>query len=307
MRQSNPGLGSSFKWRAGGEDGGRALDAVVSAWLKVPLGEAAALIDFGSVYVGGRIERNPARTLAGGEEISVSFPAHGVRKFYEVDPARILFRDRFLLAYDKEPGIPSQQTPSDAYNNLFAALLRYLEKEGGPGPYAALHHRLDMETSGVMLFALDKEVNRALGAAFEKKRVRKEYLAWVEGVPGMDEWTEDSNIGKSGGRYGTARRGEGRTAVTVFRALHRERDRALVLAQPLTGRTHQIRIHLAARGHPVVGDRAHGAKTAARLFLHAFRLSLKHPANQRPLILEAPLPPEWPLPPGLALPPARPA
>jgi len=145
-----------------------------------------------------------------------------------------------------------------------------------------------METSGVMLFALDKEVNRALGAAFEKKRVRKEYLAWVEGVPELDEWTEDFNIGKSGGRYGAARRGEGRTAVTVFRTLHRERDRSLVQAVPLTGRTHQIRIHLAARGHPVAGDRAHGAKPAARLFLHAFRLSLKHPAHQTSLILEGP-------------------
>lgn len=185
--------------------------------------------------------------------------------------------------------------------------MRYLEKEhaaGGPKPYAALHHRLDMETSGLILFALDREVNRALGAAFQKRRIRKEYLAWIEGVPGKEEWTEDRDIGKKAGKYTAMPKGRGIEAVTSFRVLHREADRALVLAVPHTGRTHQIRIHLAAGGHPVIGDRAYGAKPAGRLFLHALRLTLKHPAGAEVVVLEAPLSADWPSAPGSAIPPS---
>ena len=108
-RSSGPA--STFKWRALKEDRELRLDRAVSAHLLIPLEEAALLIDFGSVYVQGRIECAPARNLAEGEEISVNLPPYGVRKFYEVDPARIFFRDRFLLAYDRKPGPPASRRP----------------------------------------------------------------------------------------------------------------------------------------------------------------------------------------------------
>lgn len=301
------GFESSFTWRTGGKEKDSRLDAAVSGYVKVSLEEAASLIDFGSVYVQGRVERNPAKVLAGDEEITVSFPPYGTRRFYELDPARILFRDRFLLVYDKEAGIPSQQTPYDAYNNIYAALLRRLASEKVENPYAALHHRLDRETSGVMLFALDRDVNRKLGQAFQEKRAIKEYLAWVEGEPEKDAWMSDREIGKIGGKYAAVGKGKGKKAETSFRVLYREPGRFLVLAQPLTGRTHQIRIHLSAEGHPVLGDRMYGAKPQKRLFLHALRLSIRHPARRSNLIVEAPVPPEWRLPPGLQFPPAQPA
>lgn len=107
MNRHQAGFGASYKWRAPEEHRGRGLAGEISGHLKIAPGEVSALIDFGSVYVRGRIERNPAREITGGEEITVNFPAHGIRKFYEIDPSRIIFRDRFLLAYDKEPGIPS--------------------------------------------------------------------------------------------------------------------------------------------------------------------------------------------------------
>ncbi len=293
VRPPRSGLGSSFKWKTTpGERGGR-LDRAVSAYLRINLAEAAALVDFGSVYVQGRVERNPSRILSGDEQISVAIPAYGPRKFYEIDPGRILFRDRHLLAYDKEAGIPSQQTPSDAYNNVFAALLRFLSP-GGAKPYAALHHRLDRETSGVILFGLDRGVNAALGRSFQAGLVRKEYLALVEGSPAADSWSSEREIGKVGGKYCAVPTGQGKTARTSFEVLRRERDFAVVLARPATGRTHQIRIHLAEGGHPVAGDRAYGAKPAPRLYLHAMRLSLKHPALGTVLVLEAPVPPDWP-------------
>jgi len=307
---------ASHRWRARAEQKGFSLAEAVSAYLGVPRGEAVDLIDFGSVYVRGRIERNPSMILAGEEEISVTFASYGTRRSYEIDPARIIFRDLFLFAYDKEAGIPSQQVPYDAYNNVFAGLMRHLagartrfsggmEQEIRSGSrrdrdflpasvqvYAALHHRLDMETSGVLLFTLEKKVNESLGRAFRERRVKKEYLAWVEGFPKDESWTSRSDIGKVGGKYTAVRKGKGKEAQTLFRVLRREEGRTLVLASPVTGRTHQIRIHLAEGGHPVLGDRAYGAKPDKRLFLHAWRLALKHPVSGELLSLEAPVPVE---------------
>jgi 23S rRNA pseudouridine1911/1915/1917 synthase len=285
---------SSFRWRTRAQHKGLSLGEALSDYLRVPRGEAAGLIDFGSVYVRGRIERNPSMILSGGEEISAAIPAYGIRRFYEIDPARVILRDRFILVYDKEAGIPSQQTPYDAYNNVFAALLRHLAGEQTTDSYAAIHNRLDRETSGVLLFALEKRVNEPLGRAFQQRRVKKEYLAWVEGAPKNDSWTSDSEIGKIGGKYTAVSKGEGRKAETLFRVLRREAGRALVMASPLTGRTHQIRIHLAEAGHPAAGDRAYGAKPDKRLYLHAWRLMLKHPVSGEHLCLEAPVPADWP-------------
>ncbi|MCE5335933.1 MAG: hypothetical protein LLG06_15235 [Desulfobacteraceae bacterium] len=294
---SGAGPPSSFTWRVDGGKTGLILREEVSRFLKLSLEESEALIDFGSVYVRGRMERNPGRILEEAETVSVTFPPYGVKRFYELNPVRILFRDRHLLAYDKEPGTPSQQTPYDAYNNIFAALLRFLRREGSRKTYAALHHRLDLETSGLMLFALEAGVNARLGRIFERKNCRKEYLAWIEGCPDLRSWTCDAEIGKIGGKYRAVGKGKGKSAETVFRLLHRDGDRSLVWACPLTGRTHQIRIHLAETGHPVSGDRMYGAKRAERLYLHAWRLSLDHPVTGKPLRLEAAVPPEWNVPP----------
>lgn len=286
---------SSFKWVAGGGDAGLCLDEAVSAYLKIPKAEAADLIDFGSVYVRGRKGSDRSAVLTGGEEIAVSFPPYGTRRFYQIDPNRVIFRDGCLFIYDKEPGIPSQQTPYDGYNNVFAALLRHLASGGKRDCYAAIHNRLDRETSGVLVFSLDRKANEPLGRAFLQRRVKKEYLAWIEGSPRDDCWRSDSDIRKAGHKYAAARKGGGRKAETVFRVLLREKDRTLVLAVPLTGRTHQIRIHLAEAGHPVAGDQAYGAKRDKRLYLHAWRVTLDHPLSRKPLTFEAPVPAGWPV------------
>jgi 23S rRNA pseudouridine1911/1915/1917 synthase len=260
----------------------------------MPSPQAVDLIDFGSIQVDGRQERNPGRPLRGGEVVQVFWPRGGTKRFYEIRPENILYRDREIFAYNKESSVPSQQTPSDAYNNLYAAVYRHLLAEGVSNPYVALHHRLDKETSGVMIFALERSANRRLGAGFEQKEIKKEYLAWVEGRPEREEWVSREDIGRSGGRYVACARGRGKPAETAFRVLHATADRTLVLALPLTGRTHQIRLHLAAAGHPIAGDRLYGGRSAPRLYLHAHRLTFTHPATGARLVLTAPLPPDWP-------------
>ncbi len=251
------------------------------------------LLDFGSVQIGGRQERNPARRVDAGDKIEVHLPWHGVRRFYEISPERVVYRDAHLLAYDKEAGVPSQQTPSDAYNNVFAAIQRFLKGETADS-YAALHHRLDRETSGVMLFAVHRDANRALGAMFQERRVKKEYLVWVEGSPEWEEFTAIDDIGRKGSRYVSCARGLGKKAETRFAVLRREEGRSFLRAKPLTGRTHQIRLHLAACGHPVLGDIRYGGKAAERLYLHAHRLIFPHPSTGKELVLTAPLPSDWP-------------
>lgn len=249
------------------------------------------LVDFGSVYVDGRVERNPSRTLQSGQKVTLTVPYYGTVKFYTIDPSRILYRDPWILAYDKEPGIPCQPAPHDAHNNLFAALREYLSGTEGGNPYLALHHRLDRETSGVMLLSLSGKANRALAAAFREGKVEKRYLAVVCAEPEENYWTDERSITRSEGRYRCARSGErGKEAVTDFRVLERRSNLALIEARPKTGRTHQIRVHLADRGLPILGDTRYRGRPFSRLMLHAWSLSIAHPVTGRPLNLEAPPP-----------------
>ena len=293
-------LGGEFRWRATEKEKGVKLGEALAGYLGILQQEAADLIDFGAVHVRGRLERDPCAALSGGEEIFVVFPSYGTSRFYEIDPSRVIFRDRYLLAYDKEAGVPSQQLPYDAYNNVFAALVRHLSGQKTGGRHAALHHRLDMETSGVLLFSLDKKANEPIARAFREGKVKKEYLARVEGGCEVDSWTCEEDIGKVGGKYKAVGRGQGKGARTFFRVLGRQEEGgSLVLAVPTTGRTHQIRIHLALAGRPVMGDRAYGAKSCDRLHLHAWRLTLEHPVSGKVVSFEAPVPGGWPEVPGL--------
>lgn len=292
---------STLNWQVGPACRGTSLEDLLGQQLLISSAAARDLIDFGSVYLDGRLERNWQRTLAGGEQVTINWPQGGVRRFYQIDPARILYRDRFLLAYNKEPGILSQPVPADAYNNLYAAVQRFLQKQSSK-PYAALHHRLDQETSGVMVFAVDRASNRKLSDAFQARAVVKDYLAWVAGCPAQDHWIATDDISRKAGRYATVPTGQGKPAETVFQVLVREAEQTLVWARPKTGRTHQIRLHLAAGGHPVLGDRLYGKTPVPKLHLHAYRLRLDHPATGVPLLLTAPIPQDWPPPHTLDLP-----
>jgi 23S rRNA pseudouridine1911/1915/1917 synthase len=283
----------SFCWQVRASEKAHLLADFLMDKLKLPLDQVMDLIDFGSVQIDGRQFRDPQGSLAADQQITVHLPWLGVHRSYEISPQRILYRDSYLLAYNKEAGIPSQQTPADGYNNLFAAVVRFLAATSAK-PYVALHHRLDRETSGVMIFALDRAVNARLGSAFQQRHVSKDYLAWIKGSPADDCWVVSDDIGRRAGRYVTCPRGTGKSAETVFRVYRRESDRTLVWAQPLTGRTHQIRLHLQWCGHPIIGDRLYGGPPASRLCLHAFRLSLIHPVTKSHLMVVAPVPCGWP-------------
>jgi len=163
------------------------------------------------------------------------------------------------------------------------------------GVRAGIVHRLDKGTTGVILVARDERTQERLSALFKDRKVRKTYRAVVEGVPGLDSWTVEGNIG----RHPVERKkmavlhSGGRQAKTDFKVLERLKGFSCVEAYPATGRTHQIRVHLSHAGYPVAGDETYGRKakrSALRPLLHAYRIEFIHPVTSKPVTIEAPVP-----------------
>jgi 23S rRNA (cytosine1962-C5)-methyltransferase len=211
----------------------------------------------------------------------------------------ILYRDDDLIAVDKPAGVPTHAPdPADPY---LGDVLRIVRAQEGLS-YLGMHQRLDAETSGVLVFAIRPEANRALAAAFEGRRVHKVYAALVHGLPRRTEGVVDAPIVRDRGeRYRVASEGDprGQPARTRYRVLgsfaadgNPARRYASVEVIPETGRSHQIRVHLASMGTPVVGDRLYGPaeQPAPRLCLHARELTVPHPATGQPATFVAPLP-----------------
>jgi|GEM_PF-25984 len=285
--------------------------------------EAAELVAFGALWLDDRPCLEPDHLLVGHQSFRLNSPAYGPVRFYEADPARVVFEDRDLLIYNKESGRPSQAVPHDAHNNVLAALGRMLAGRG-QSSRLWLPHRLDADTSGLLMLAKNKEAAGCLGKAFQQGLVAKKYLCLGLGpVPDKNQFTVDTLIAKEGRRYLTRPLGPGLTARTDFTVLGRvdealgEPDppeapyglngrpetgsnpanlkrgwsRVLFAAEPLTGRTHQIRLHIAWAGWPLVGDRLYGRPAAPpvpRLMLASASLTFRHPRDGREIRAELP-------------------
>jgi 23S rRNA pseudouridine1911/1915/1917 synthase len=212
-------------------------------------------------------------------------------------PLRIVYEDEELVVVDKPPGLVVHPAPGHERGTLVNALLaRYpdlpMDEEGRPG----IVHRLDKDTSGLIVVARSEEVRRGLQAQFKAGEVLKVYLALVEGNVEPRNGIIDAAIGrdaKNRKRMAVVQRG-GRPAVTEYRVLEHLDGHSLLELRPRTGRTHQVRVHLAFIGHPVVGDSVYGRRKqrleVGRQFLHAHRLGFQHPASGRRLELVSDLP-----------------
>ncbi len=253
----------------------------------------------------GRVRVNglprPARhAVQGGEEVEVDLPP--VRPFEvtpEPIPLVVLHADEEFLVLDKAAGLavhPGSGRPGGTLANALAHRVGDLPALGGadrPG----IVHRLDRETSGVIVVALSEFAQRALGRAFAERRVEKTYLALVHGVPAAAAGEVDAPIGRSPvHRTRMEVRPGGRRALTRWEVVETMARHALLRCHPHTGRTHQIRVHLKHLGHPIVGDRAYGRRDAPgeehapRLMLHALTLAFPHPRAGGRLEVTAPPP-----------------
>ncbi|HET9718944.1 MAG TPA: RluA family pseudouridine synthase [Solirubrobacteraceae bacterium] len=276
------------------EEAGQRLDRFL-AGLVGSRSQAARLIEAGRVQVDGR--GAPKRhVVAAGERVSVAHSAAAASPQGEAPPARfrIAYEDEHLLVVDKPAGVVVHPARGHATGTLVQALTGRAaggEDPGRPG----IVHRLDRDTSGVLVVAKTEEVHRALKALLAARELHREYLALVDGVPPARSGTVDAPIGRD-------RRDRvlvsldtdaPRHAVTHFELLRSFGSAALLRVVLDTGRTHQIRVHMAAIGHPVSGDRVYGGSARfglERQFLHAARLSFPHPVTGRALDVESPLP-----------------
>ncbi len=287
---------------------GRRLDLILAEGLGLSRGQARKLIVAGAVYVASRRVRIASKELPAGAKVDAYVDrarlaesrATSADRPFEMASSDILYEDADLIVVDKPAGLPTQPTLDDARDHLVAAVKRFLaRRNGGVDPYLGLHHRLDRDTSGVVLFTKRREANAGAARLFAEHLAEKTYLAWVVvgREPPPEAWEVRNYLGRVGregkrARFGAVRSG-GDSAHTLFRVLERHGSHALVEARPRTGRTHQIRVHLSEGGWPIAGDDIYctrASRPARRLMLHAWRLTFPHPITRDTVSVESPPP-----------------
>lgn len=284
--------------------------SALGVWLAGLLGsEALALIARGAVWVDRQRTQDATVQLAAGATVVVHRPPSGMYQEVVIGPERILYEDLDLIAIDKPAGAYVEMTPWDALQHVRGALVELLTSRDGIMPPLHLAHRLDRDTSGVLLLTKNPQVNAALYTAFGGGMVHKTYLALCAGDPSWDTIEIATGHGRS--RHGLFRvypleevgrelpdGAKIKLMQTQMQVVQRMGHATLVQASPLTGRTHQIRLHMAHLGYPLVGDAKYGGPLVWQgnnlngHLLHAARLELPHPRTRLPLLIEAPLP-EW--------------
>ena len=198
-----------------------------------------------------------------------------------------IYIDRDIIGIDKPSGLLSVPGRSPLKQDCL------LHRVQACYPEALLVHRLDMDTSGVMLIARSLPMQRALSGLFEGREIKKEYIAWVEGVVEQESGEVELPLRKDMEQSLPPRHivdhQQGKPALTRWHVCERTQTRTRLALTPLTGRSHQLRVHMAEIGHPIVGDPIYGQR-ADRLWLHAQQLHFMHPTRQQTIELESPAP-----------------
>ncbi|HEX9885095.1 MAG TPA: RluA family pseudouridine synthase [Longimicrobiales bacterium] len=293
--------------------GGERLDVWLSERLGLSRTRIQALLLAGKVLLDGAGPRKSV-IVEPGAVIRVSIPEPVAMEAVPEDlPLDIVYEDAALLVVDKPPGMVVHPAPGHPRGTLVNALLHHVDDLSGIGGVLrpGIVHRLDRDTSGLMVVAKSDAAHRALSDALRRRRVRRRYLAVTWGHLASPTLEVDAAVGRdSRHRRRMAVREDGRRARTRARVLERWVAAELLDVALHTGRTHQIRVHLAHVGHPVVGDATYGpawekgmggtghawarelAARVPRQFLHAARLQFEHPVTGEVVLFRSPLPPD---------------
>ena len=253
------------------------------------------LIDQGLVTVDGQPAAKAGLRLNAGQRVRVTLPPPEPSELEpEAIPLRIVYEDEDLLVVDKPAGMAVHPSPGHSRHTLVHAVLAHCPDLSGIGGVLrpGIVHRLDKDTSGLIIVAKHDAAHLSLARQLKERKVEKTYVALVEGRVRPQQGVIDAPIGRHPRhRKRMAVVENGRDARTRYRVLREVDGRSLVEVQPKTGRTHQIRVHLASIGHPVVGDTLYGKRSDVfpRQFLHAQRLAFRHPRSGERMELEAPL------------------
>lgn len=265
---------------------------------------AQRLITRGRVSVNGDLVK-PSYKVSQGDQVVVLLPEdEPVAPRPEIVPLQIVYEDQALLVVDKPAGMVVHPAPGHSGGTLVNALLAHCpELAVGDDERPGIVHRLDRDTSGLILVAKSEKVRRALQRQFKERQVQKAYLALLDGHLQPAWGRIEAPVGRDPHhRQRMAVQAGGREAITEYHLLEQfaqgvgpvAGEYTLVEAEPLTGRTHQIRVHFGSIGHPVVGDSVYGRRKCSlplpRHFLHAWRLGFRHPLTDEQMALESPLP-----------------
>lgn len=261
-----------------------------------------ALIRDGFVAVDGRVITKTGTVLVAGQQVEIRLPAPAPTNLIPEDiPLAVVFENADLMVINKPAGMVVHPAAGHSTGTLVhAALAHAPELEGiGGEKRPGIVHRLDKETSGLILIAKNDRAHRWLQDQFRLRKVKKVYLALVDGFPPTPTGRIEAFIGRDPDhrkRMAIVSAQKGREAVTEYRTVETFTRHTLIEAHPLTGRTHQIRLHLAFLGCPIVGDTIYGHRKQslelARHFLHAARLTILLPGEEKPRTFEAALPAE---------------
>jgi 23S rRNA pseudouridine1911/1915/1917 synthase len=269
------------------EDAGLRLDAFLAARGAAPSRAAAQRsIEAGAVTVNGRVRPKNHR-MSAGEEVHVAAAEAAEQPADSAQvPVEVVYEDDQLLVVDKPAGVVTHPAPSHRGPTLAAALAG--RAAGGDDPErAGIVHRLDRDTSGLMVVARTEAAYAELQRMMKAREITREYLALVSGQPDAERGTIDAPLGRDRTRRTamSTRSDSARSAITHFEVIERLPRTALLRVRLETGRTHQIRAHLYAIGHPVCGDSVYGGSPCGRRlglerqFLHAERLMFRHPST----------------------------
>ncbi|QYO66035.1 RluA family pseudouridine synthase [Leptolyngbya sp. 7M] len=199
-------------------------------------------------------------------------------------PIDVVYEDEWLLAINKPAGMLVHPNNRDKSGTLLNALSYYLN-HGGYAIRPGLIHRLDKDTSGLLVVSKNAKAHQRMMEAFRRKYVQKRYLALVSGRLAEDHGVIEAPIGRHGDRKLWDIKDDGKASVTRFNVLERSNDRTLLELEPVTGRTNQLRIHCAHIGHPILGDVDRSGPAFKRLCLHSWKLQFRHPMTRQDLRL----------------------
>jgi len=291
-------------WTAGPDDDGKRLDQFLAERSGMTRSRAQKLIEHGLVSISGHEARKNHRVRQG-EQVSASpLPEETVGLIPQDLLLSVIHQDYDVIVIDKPPGLVMYPAAGHSKNTLMNAVAYHsqmLATVGGPLRPGVVH-RIDRDTSGLVVVALNDTAYYALQEQFTKRSIIRRYLAIVLGRLKTGEGEIDRPIGRSVSdrKKMSTRTRRGKSAQTFYRVVEEYGPASLIEARLATGRTHQIRVHLSSIGHPILGDSVYGKKTSIRLgnivvrvprqMLHAATLGFVHPSSGQELLFTAPLP-----------------